>query len=424
MWKTFPRGREYVAVDLRSGSATVADGRTTAVSLRYDAGMERAHRPPSRAARRPSTARLVALLASLSAVLAATILVAGHASVAAERAAPPDVQAAAAAVMDERTGVIVYAKAPDRRLPMASCAKIMTALIVLERIHDRSRYVTVPAAAVGRPGASIGLRAGERITVHTLLAGMLTRSATDCAVTLATAVAGSEPAFVRLMNRRAAALGLLDTHYPNCAGLASTSLYTSARDLAALGRRAMRLRAFRDLVRPTVATLRWPPDHVLRVESHNVLNRLYDWVDGIKTGSSVQAKRCLASSGTYGGRRFIVTTLREPTRSQETRDHVDLYRYAASLYGERLLVSAGAEVTRVPLEGGGEVSLVAAATLRAVARTAAPVKVKLAVPGVFSAPPEAGTVAGRAGYWADGERLGVVDLVVAGPASPSASPLP
>jgi serine-type D-Ala-D-Ala carboxypeptidase (penicillin-binding protein 5/6) len=386
--------------------------------------MERAQRPTPNPARRPSAVWLVTVLASLSAVLAASTLVAGRSSIAAERAARPQVQAAAAVVMDERTGVVVYAKDAHRRLPMASCTKIMTALIVLERIHDRSRYVTVPAAAVGRPGASIGLRAGDRITVHTLLAGMLTRSATDCAITLATAVAGDEPAFVKLMNRRAAALGLDDTHYPNCAGLASPSLYTSAVDLARLGRRAMRLRAFRDLVRPTVATLRWPPDHVLRVESHNVLNRLYRWVDGIKTGSSVQAKRCLASSGTYGQRRFIVTTLREPTRSRETSDHVDLYQYAASLYDEAVLVRAGTEVVRVPLEGGGEVSLVAATTLRALKRTAATVKIKLVVPASFATLPDTGTVAGKAGYWADGERLAVVDLVVAGLASPSPSPLP
>jgi len=326
--------------------------------------------------------------------------------------------------MDQLTGVIVYAKNPDRRLPMASCTKIMTALIVLDRISDRTRYITVPAAAVGAPGATIGLHAGDRITVNTLLAGLLTRSATDCAITLATAVAGNERAFVVLMNRRADGLGLANTRYANASGIAAARHYTSARDLADLSRIAMRRIAFRDLVRPTRATLRWQPGHVLLVESHNVLNRLYDWVDGIKTGSSELAWRCLASSGEYGQRRFIVTTLREPTRGQETTDHVLLYHYGASLYTERIVVAAGAEVTRVPLDGGGEVVLAAAKTLRAVVRNAASVKVRLRVPASFASLPATGSIVGTATYWADGERLGAVQVLAAGQASPSASPQP
>jgi D-alanyl-D-alanine carboxypeptidase len=338
------------------------------------------------------------------------------------------VKATSAVVMDEATGRIVYAKDRDRELPMASCTKIMTALLVLERVKDRTRWVTVPKAAVDAPGATISLRAGDRITVQTLLAGMLTRSATDCSITLATTVAGNEKKFVVLMNKRAVALGLTHTRYANCSGIYAKVHHTSARDLAMLSRVAMKLSAFRALVKPTSAVLRWRPNHVRRVESHNALNRQYKWVDGIKTGASASAKCCLASSGRYpeiGGRRFIVVTLREPSRTQEVADHLELYRYAASLYSKRIVVAAGAEVTRVPLAGGGEVSLTAKTTLSVLMRTDAAVVVQLnGVPTEFATLPEAGTVVGAVIYSADGQQLGKVQLLAAGLASPSASPQP
>jgi D-alanyl-D-alanine carboxypeptidase len=365
------------------------------------------------------------LIAALATGLAAVALLAGRGSVAAQAVAQPHVQAASFVVMDEATGVIVNANDRDRELPMASCTKIMTALLVLERVKDRTRWVTVPKAAVDAPGATISLRAGDRITVQTLLAGMLTRSATDCSITLATTVAGSEKHFVVLMNKRAAALGLTHTRYANCSGIYAKVHYTSARDLAELGRIAMKLSAFRALVKPTSAVLRWRPGHVRRVESHNALNRRYKWVDGIKTGASASAKCCLASSGKYGGRRFIVVTLREPSRTQEVADHLKLYRYAASLYSMRIVVTAGAEVTRVPLAGGGEVSLIAQKPVSVLMRTAATVEVQLdGVPLEFDALPPTGTVEGTAVYSADGQQLGKVQLLAAGLASPSASPQP
>jgi len=242
----------------------------------------------------------------------------------------PAVQASAAVVMDADTGAILYAKAADQHLPMASCTKIMTALLVVEKVPDLGAYATVPADAVGQPGSLIHLRAGDRITIHNLLLGLMVRSATDCAITLATYVSGSEPAFAQLMNVRAAQLGLRDTHYSNASGIKIANHYTSARDLAELGRVAMRDARFRDIVRRVYATVTWPPDNSVRVHSHNILNETYAWVDGIKTGASKTARCCLAASGTYKGRRLIVATLREPNRRQEMHDALKLFAYGAA----------------------------------------------------------------------------------------------
>jgi D-alanyl-D-alanine carboxypeptidase (penicillin-binding protein 5/6) len=276
----------------------------------------------------------LAVLAAAAAVLVSVAALAAAPPPSAPRlpggAAPPRVQAWSAVVMDRDTGEIVYAKAPGRHLPTASLTKIMTALLVLERTRNLDRYVTVPGAAVGQHGAGIGLMPGDRITVRQLLLGLMVRSATDCAITLATAIAGDEPRFALLMNRRAAGLGLTDTHFVNSTGLNVPGHYSSARDLSELGRVAMRDRRFRALVRRVWARVTWPPAHQTFIVSRNHLNARYEWVDGIKTGSTHGTGSCMVASGTYGGRRLIVTMLHEPNRGQEEKDALLLFAYGAA----------------------------------------------------------------------------------------------
>jgi len=281
--------------------------------------------------RRRSPLLLTILVLLVAAVVATVLLVrGGGAPPRHDVTRSPSVQAWAAVVMDARTGAVLYAKAPDRHLPMASCTKIMTALLVLARVPDLDASAIVPQDAVGQPGARLGLHVGDRITIRNLLLGLMVRSATDCAITLAGYVANDEPKFALLMNARAATLGLRDTHYSNASGIKIANHYTSARDLAELGRVAMRDARFRDLARRVYATVTWPPDHSVRLHSHNILNETYAWVDGIKTGASESARCCLAASGTFKGRRLIVATLREPDRAQEMRDALKLFAFGAA----------------------------------------------------------------------------------------------
>ncbi|MFA4966390.1 MAG: hypothetical protein WC709_12275, partial [Thermoleophilia bacterium] len=307
-------------------------------------------------------------------------------------------------------------------LPMASCTKVMTALLVLEKVPDLGRYARVPAIATTQRGTKLGLRPGDRITIRNLLLGLMVRSATDCAVTLAHYVSGSEPAFAQLMNRRAAQLGLADTHYANSSGIRIADHYTSARDLAELGRVAMRNARFRDLAWRVWATVSWPPDHRVRIHSRNRFNELYDWVDGIKTGATSEAGCCLVASGKYGLRRFIVTTLHEPGRDQEVVDALRLFRYGASFYALRTVVGRGDAVAPVAVEGGGQVDAVAAATLRAVYRRGAEIVPRLALPATLATAPAPGSVLGAVTYYADGRKLGRVELLAANASSPSQSP--
>ena len=336
----------------------------------------------------------------------------------------PDVKAEGAILVEAQSGTVLWSKAPDRRLPPASCTKIMTALIVLEHMHDLKTYATVPTIPLPQT-VGIGLQPGDRITIEQALRALIVESANDAALTLAAYVAGDEPAFVRLMNARAQQLGLWRTHFENCRGTPRPGHLSSARDLAALGRFAMRDARFRQLAGTRTAVITWPPDHSVQVKSHNRL-LLYPWGDGVKTGATKQSGMVLVGSGRPGLVPLVVVTMHEPNRDQEERDAVGLLKWGSAQYARKTLVSAGEVVTTVSLAGGGRVALAAAAPLTAVVRTAAVVKIRRAVPARLPLLPFAGTVIGQAGYWADGVRVGTASLVAAGaaPASPSPSSSP
>jgi D-alanyl-D-alanine carboxypeptidase (penicillin-binding protein 5/6) len=150
--------------------------------------------------------------------------------------AAPDVAATTAYVLDADTGAVYYAKDADEERPMASTTKIMTALVALER-GNLDQTITVGAdaqAMVRRDSSYMGLKAGEQLTLRELLYGLMLPSGNDAAVAIADGVAGSQDAFVELMNERAQELGLTHTHFANPHGLDAPDHYTTARDLAML----------------------------------------------------------------------------------------------------------------------------------------------------------------------------------------------
>ena len=241
----------------------------------------------------------------------------------------------------------------------------------------------------------------------------MTKSANDACVTLATAVGGSENGFVKLMNRRAAKLRLAHTHFVNSRGSPKPGHYSSARDLAKLGRYAMRDARFRDLVRVKTRVITWPPSHAVTVTSHNRLLD-YAWGDGIKTGATKESKMVLVGSGTPGPLAvpIIVVTMREPDRDREEKDAVALFTWAAGLYEQRQLVTEGDVIEQLEVTGGAPVDIVAATSLSAAVRKAADVIQSLRYPAdPLPERPADGTVLGQATYRADGVVLGSVDLV-------------
>jgi D-alanyl-D-alanine carboxypeptidase (penicillin-binding protein 5/6) len=354
-------------------------------------------------------------------LLAVVVLATARGTVAsATEPAPPPPAAPSAIIIDRVTGRVLWGNGIHDRRPMASTTKIMTAIIAIQRSPDLSRWLTAPAGVAHISG--IGLKPGQRITVRQALLGLMVKSAQDCGITLATGLAGSEPAFVRWMNAKARELGLADTHYDNSTGSRrDPNHHSSVSDLAKLGRYTMTNAIFRDIVRIHSVAVHWDGKYQRRVTSNNLL-LFRDWADGIKCGYTPVAKYCLVGSGQPGLRPFITATLGAPSRDRDALDHVAMFDWASTLYSKVTVVTAGDVVATVPIAGGGEVQVAAKTTLTAVVRSAAPVRPTWTLPAQFSEPAADGTVVGRVVYRADGVLLGTVKLVVVTPAPPSPPP--
>lgn len=230
-------------------------------------------------------------------------------------------------VLDAATGAVLSEyHAHDRRSP-ASLTKIMTALVVLERSADLAAVVTVPEAVTAlRASTLMGVPPGERVTVRDLLYGLLLPSGNDAAVALATHVAGSEPAFVALMNQRARELGLRDTQFTNSHGLDFRdwgSPYTSAYDLAVMTQAAVSNATFRQIVatRSYVA----PGERAAYpMQNLNTLLGGYAGADGVKIGWTRRAGNTIAASAARGGRRIITVALGSTNRNGDARLLLDV----------------------------------------------------------------------------------------------------
>lgn len=227
---------------------------------------------------------------------------------------------ASAILMDANSGVVLFERASDTVRPPASVTKILTALVVLEH-GNLSDTVTVSSTAARTGGHRLGLRAGQRISLGDLLAAVLIRSANDAAVAAAEHVGGSLTNFVAAMNQKAALIGMAKSRFSNPHGLDEPFHFTTARDMATLTRVALDNSTFAELVRTrqvrvTVWTPRrqrfFPQPRI--VQSHNRLLGSLEGADGVKTGYTDSAGRCLVASAKRGDRRLIAVLLNDPRR--------------------------------------------------------------------------------------------------------------
>lgn len=321
----------------------------------------------------------------------------------------PTVAGTSGILIDRVTGRVLWSKRPDLRLEMASTTKIMTLMIVLEQRRDvLDETFVVSDAVAGNSG--VGLRPGDRITYRAAITGMIVRSATDCAVALAVDVAGDEASFVTLMNERARTWRLTRTRYTNASGAPSDPSHVStARDLARLGRRAMRDPIVREFVTIKEQLITWESGSYVCHSRNWILD--YPWGEGVKAGYTPAARYCLVAAGTPGLRPLISATLHEPTRQRNMDDNARLLRYGSSLYHRVALTRAGDVVARRTLLDGTSLICVAGDSLtRIVVRRRATVKKIVSVaPGLVTAP-SPGTWVGTVSYRADGVPLGTVDL--------------
>lgn len=221
----------------------------------------------------------------------------------------PVLTAQAAILIDAETGLTLWEHNSTERHFPASTTKMMTALLCAEKL-DPNQMVIISERAAKTGESSMNLETGEKLRVHDLLLGLLLNSANDGAVAIAEAVAGDYDSFIAMMNRRAEQMGMTGTHFKNPHGLHSEKHYSTARDLAVLGRAVMAVPLLARITATREAVVPWPGkpwDRTLK-NSNRLLGR-WDAADGVKTGYTRQAGRCLVASATEDGWRLIAVCL-------------------------------------------------------------------------------------------------------------------
>ena len=231
------------------------------------------------------------------------------------RAVDLDIPAKAAILMDAATGTVLYERDAHTPLPPASVTKVMTMLLIMEAIDDGrigwEDTVTSSATAAAKGGSQIYLKEGETMPVSTLLKSVAVSSANDAACALAEHIAGSETAFVSLMNQRAKELGMQDTNFVNCTGLdddeTAQNHRTSAYDIALMSREL--LTKHPDIKKFTTIWMDTVRDGSFGLSNTNKLVRFYQGATGLKTGYTSQAGFCLSASAERDGMELIAVVL-------------------------------------------------------------------------------------------------------------------
>lgn len=219
--------------------------------------------------------------------------------------------ARSAIVVERGTGKVLYEKNADERLPIASTTKILTAITVIRYGGNLEREVTVPDCAVGVEGSSIYLQKDERLRVIDLLYGLMLQSGNDCAVALACLTSGSVENFAMLMNHVARKAGASDSHFANPHGLPDDKHFSTARDMAAISSFAMANETFRAIVSTKV--YKDCPyagrDYNRVITNKNKMLTMLEGGNGIKTGYTKAAGRCLVSSAERDGKEIVCVVL-------------------------------------------------------------------------------------------------------------------
>ena len=242
----------------------------------------------------------------------------------------PQINARAAIIYDRTTKEIIWGKNELQKRPMASTTKIMTAIVVLEN-SNLSDVVTVSKKAAGTGGSRLKISTGDKITINDLLYGLMLRSGNDAAVALAQHVGGSVEGFATLMNKKAKELGLSDTNFVTPHGLDNENHYTTAYELALLTDYALDNKTFSKIVNTKSTTIS------INGNSRNIYNTnellgYMSGVNGVKTGFTNGAGRCLVTSCTRDNNQIITVVLGCDTKKQRTSDSTKLIEYAFKNY--------------------------------------------------------------------------------------------
>ena len=253
---------------------------------------------------------------------------------AAAGAADLPVTSRAALLMEKTTGQVLFAQNEHEALEPASVTKVMTLLLTMEAIDSGTiaydDVVTVSAYAAGMGGSQVFLAEGEQITVEELLKAVCVASGNDAAAALAEQVAGTAELFVEKMNRRAAELGMNDTHFVNCTGLTAEGHVTSAYDIALMSRELILRHP--DIRRFTTIWMDTIRGGTFQLANTNKLIRFYDGATGLKTGYTASAGYCISATAERDGMELIAVIMKAPDEDTRSSDAKALLSYGFAAY--------------------------------------------------------------------------------------------
>lgn len=339
-----------------------------------------------------------------------------------EREAPVALTAPCYLLMEAETGTVIFEKNADERRPVASVTKLMTALLLLERIENGQMALTDPVTvsknAAAAPGSTALLDAGAVYPVGDLLRAAIVASGNDSAVALAEHAAGSESSFVALMNQKAADMGLKNTVYVNCTGLPAEGQYTCARDVAAIARAVCRYPLYFENSSLWLSQITHPSGRVTDLTNTNRLVRFYADCDGLKTGSTNEAKYCIAATAQRNGMRLIAVVLGADTSQHRFDDARAMLDYGFGAYTRTQVIAAG-DLTgyQLPVTRGAKdaVQVAVGKGLSMLLRPgeAERLRVELSLPESIQAPQPAGTAVGVARVLLDGQVVAELPAILA-----------
>lgn len=279
----------------------------------------------------------------------------GGISVFAEGEGAPNlgIDARAAILIEADSGEVLYEMMPDEQVPIASVTKIMTMLLIMEAVDNGNLTlddtVTVSENAMSYGGSTMFLEAGEKLSVNDMLKGIAVASANDGCVAMAEHLAGSESAFVDMMNKKAQELGMKNTHFVNTNGLDADNHYSSARDVSIMSRELLKHKTIFNYTSIWTDTLRGGK---FQLANTNKLIHSYDGANGLKTGSTSKALCCLSASAKRDDMQLIAVILGAPTSAKRFDGARAMLDYGFANYSVNTQVTAGDNMGSVPVAKG------------------------------------------------------------------------
>ncbi len=242
-----------------------------------------------------------------------------------------NIQSKSAIAYDRSSKTVLFGKNENQKVKMASTTKIMTAIVFLENVNDLNQTVNVCKEAASIGGSRLGLKTNDQITYNDLLYGLLLCSGNDCAIQISVSVSGSVDEFVKLMNNKAEELELKNTHFMTPHGLDQDEHYTTAFELAKITDYALNIEKIKEVVNTKTYTVSIN-GYSKTISNTNELLGYLDGVNGVKTGFTNGAGRCLVTSVNRDNFNIITVILGADTKKIRTKDSINLIEYVYSNY--------------------------------------------------------------------------------------------